>query len=307
MKPPTEFLTYTVPLGLAAHSHAEKLRRHQANAGKAKQVYLNTLAVCAVQMYLQWHGFETDWENSDSYNLATSTLMDVADLMIPNYGKLECRAVLLNAEIVSIPEEVWSNRLGFVCVQLHESLREATVLGFVEEVTTKDLPINQLQSLDEFILYLNQLQQPTSIKQPIQLSQWFQNIIEAGWERLETLLTSPQPQLAFNFRRLQKASVERGKLLKLEQAGEQVVLFVRLTPSNDSEIEVSVEVIPAESQIELPQNLQLIILDEIDKPVMQAEAGSSESLEFQFSCEPGERFSVKLVLGDAIVTELFAM
>ncbi|MBD2042886.1 DUF1822 family protein [Microcoleus sp. FACHB-672] len=307
MNPPTKFLTYTVPLGLAAHSRAEQLRCHQSNAAKAKQVYLNSLAVCAVQLYLQWHGFETDWENSDSYNPATSTLMDVADLIIPNYGKLECRPVLPNTEVISIPEEVWSNRLGFVCVQLHESLREATVLGFVQEITTKDLPINQLQSLDEFILYLNQFQQSASIKQPIQLSPWFQNIIEAGWETLETLLASPQPQLAFNFRRAQKASVERGKLLKLEQAGERIVLFVRLTPADDSEIDVSVEVLSAESQIELPQNLQLIILDENEKPVMQAEAGSSESLEFQFSCVPGERFSVKLVLGEAIVTELFAI
>lgn len=307
MNPTTELFTYTVPLGLAAHSRAEQLRRHQGNAGKAKQVYLNTLAVYAVQLYLQWHGFETDWEHSDSYNSAMSTLMDIGDLIIPNYGKVECRPVLPNAEVVSIPEEVWSDRIGFICVQLHESLREATVLGFVQEVTTKDLPINQLQSLDEFILYLNQFHQPSSIQQPTQLRQWFQNIIGAGWETIETLLPLPEPQLAFNFRRPQKASVERGKLLKLEQAGERIVLLVRLTPSNDSEIDVSVEVLPAESQIELPQNLQLIILDENDKPVMQAEAGSSESLEFQFSCEPGERFSVKLVLGEAIVTELFAI
>ncbi|MBD1936838.1 DUF1822 family protein [Microcoleus sp. FACHB-68] len=307
MYPTTEFFTYTVPLGLAAHSRAEQLRRRQSNAGKAKQVYLNSLAVCAVQLYLQWHGFETDWEHSDSYNPAMSTLMDVGDLIIPNYGKLECRPVLPNAGVVSIPEEVWSDRIGFVCVQLHESLREATVLGFVEEITTKDLPLNELQSLDEFILYLNQLQQPASIKQPTQLNQWFQNIIEADWETLETLLASPEPQLEFNFRRRQKESVERGKLLKLEQAGERIVLFVRLTHTDDSEIDVSVEVLPAESQIELPQNLQLIILDETEKPVMQAEAGSSESLEFQFSCEPGERFSVKLVLGKAIVTELFAI
>lgn len=307
MNPTTELFTYTVPLGLAAHSRAEQLRRHQGNAGKAKQVYLNTLAVYAVQLYLQWHGVETDWESSDSYNPAMSTLMDVADLIIPNYGKLECRAALPNAEVVRIPEEVWSNRLGFVCVQLHESLREATLLGFVEEITTETLPINQLKPLNEFILYLSQSQPASSIKPLTYLNRWLENAIEESWKTLDNLFNLPQPQLAFNFRRQQKTSIERGKSLELEQAGERVVLLVRLTPSEDAEIDISVEVCPADGYLELPQNLQLIILDENGKPVMQAEAGTSESLEFQFSCERGERFSVRLVLGEAIVTELFAV
>jgi hypothetical protein len=55
---------FTVPLALEAHSRAEEFRRYQSNPGKAKQVYLNTLAVYAVHVYLQCRGFETDWREA---------------------------------------------------------------------------------------------------------------------------------------------------------------------------------------------------------------------------------------------------
>jgi hypothetical protein len=48
-----------------------------------------------------------------------------------------------------------------------------------------------------------------------------------------------------------------------------------------------------------------MVLDEQGKSVLQAEAGNSESIEFQFSCEAGESFTVKVALGEVSITEKF--
>ena len=48
-----------------------------------------------------------------------------------------------------------------------------------------------------------------------------------------------------------------------------------------------------------------MVLDEQGKAVLQAEAGNSEGLEFQFSGELGESFSVKVTLSDFSITQEF--
>jgi hypothetical protein len=70
-------------------------------------------------------------------------------------------------------------------------------------------------------------------------------------------------------------------------------------------MDISVEVYPTGGYTRLPEDLKLMVLDEAGKSVMQADARCSEGLEFQFSGEPGEQFSVKVVLGEVSVTEEF--
>ena len=77
---------------------------------------------------------ETDLEASDSWNIVTQTLMDVADLDVTDIGKLECRPVYPHAEFCRIPQEVWEDRIGFVGVEINEDNLEAKLLGFVKEV-----------------------------------------------------------------------------------------------------------------------------------------------------------------------------
>jgi hypothetical protein len=48
-----------------------------------------------------------------------------------------------------------------------------------------------------------------------------------------------------------------------------------------------------------------MVLDERGTAVLQAEAGNSESIEFHFSGELGESFSVKVALGEVSITEEF--
>src|SRR4028119_2345673 len=184
----SESLTFTVPLSSSAYHLAEQFCRQQSNQKKAKQVYLNTLAVSAVNFYLRCMGVETDWEASQSRNPVMLSILDVADLEIPNLGKLECRPVLPQDNVVHIPSEVWSDRIGYVAVQLDQSLRVATLLGFSETAGSGSLPISQLRSLEDLLEHLRQIEQPESVKTLVNLSQWFENLFETGWQSLEALL-----------------------------------------------------------------------------------------------------------------------
>ncbi|MBW4630393.1 MAG: DUF1822 family protein [Iphinoe sp. HA4291-MV1] len=295
-----ECWTFTIPLALSAHSRAEQFRGYQSNPQKAKQVYLNTLAVYAVNVYLQCRGFETDWEKSDSCNPAMQALMDVADLMVENRGKLECRPVLPNAEIVCIPAEVWEQRIGYVAVQLSESLREATLLGFVKKVTSEELPLNQLRSLEELPRHLNQ------IRSAIDLSKWFENIFAAPWQALDAVLNPKATQLAFSFRKAQE--VKRCKLIELGTPNQAVAMIVAISQASEVEIDISVEVQPPQGQTYLPSNLQLMVLDENAETVIDTHAGSdNQSIQLEFSGEPGDHFSVKVVLGSFSIAENFVI
>jgi hypothetical protein len=312
-----EASNFTVSVLRPAHQLAEKFCQHQSNLQKAEQVYLNTLAVYAVNYHLQCLGFETDWEKSDSWDTIMQTFLDVADLEVKNYGKLECRPVLPDAEVVYVPQEVWEERIGYVAVQLDESLREATLLGFAETVSTQELALSKLRSLEELPEYLSQFKQAQAVKEQVNLSQWLHNIFEVGWETVEAIFAPPQAELAFNTRgsspvkvttpEIPVNGVKRGKRLDLERFGgsEQVAVFVGLTPTLSAQSDISVEVCPIGGQPYLPSDLQLMVLDEQGKSVLQAEAGNSESIEFQFSCEAGESFAVKVALGDFSITEKF--
>lgn len=301
----TNFLTFTGPIPVDGRRLAEKWCKQQATPEKGEQVRLNILSVSFVNSYLQYMGFETELEASDSWNPLQQTLMDVADLQIKNLGKLECRPVL--AGTVYIPPSVMSDRIGYVAVQISESFREATLLGFVKQVSTDSLPIGKLQSMEDLLEYLEylQLQQEAPSNTLVNLKQWFENIFEVSWQSIETLLGTEVANLALRFRSL---VVERAKVINLgmQPSSQSVILVVRLSPENKPEMSINVEVYPNNGQTYLPANLQLMVLDEEGTSVMEAKAkNSNKNIQFQFIGEPGERFSVKVVLGDVSAIENF--
>jgi hypothetical protein len=299
MNPKIDSWTFTVPLALSAHSRAEQLRRYQSNPQKAKEVYLNALAVYAVNFYLQCHEFETDWDKSDSCNPAMQMLMNVADLVVKNRGKLECRPVLPNAEYVTIPAEVWQERIGYVAVQLAESLREATLLGFVNQVACEELPLNKLRSLEELPAHLHK------IKSAVKVSKWFENIFADGWQVLDTLLGTEATELAFSFR--SALVVRRCKVIELGTS-QSVVLIVAISQQSEQEVDISVEAQPAQGQIYLPSNLQLMLLDEDGEVIIDTHAKSdNKSIQLEFTGETQDRFSIKIAVGNISVTENFVI
>lgn len=305
----SNLLTFTVPLSFEAHDLAQQFSRQQSNSQKAKQIYLNTLAVYAVDFYLRCLGFQTDVEQSDSRNPLYLKFMDVADLLIKQLGKLECRPVLPNAQICRIPPEVRSDRIAYIVVEMNQSLKQATLLGFMPTAIA-EIPLEQLRSLADFPEYLNSIQQATSSrnKNTINLKQWFDNIFEAGWQELEALLDLQKAMPAFSMRNAAELFVSRGKLINLASPQQAVILVVKLTQQQKKDINITVEVHSTSSQLFLPENLQVMVFNEKGTAVMQAIAGSTnQNIQFDFSGEPGEQFSIQTVLEKTSVTEDFVI
>ncbi|HEY9656461.1 MAG TPA: DUF1822 family protein, partial [Crinalium sp.] len=185
-------LTLPVPLTLKGHQAAQLFYQQHCDSQKAKQVYLNTLAIDAVHSYLGWLGIATDLQASDSWNPAIQALADVADLEIPGQGKLECRPVLPEATVCYLPPEVWFDRIGYVAVLLDAALQTATLLGFVPSVDTEALPLTQLQPITVLLDHLKPQKQPEPIKELIDLGHWVQGMVTSGWRTVEELF-GPQP------------------------------------------------------------------------------------------------------------------
>lgn len=299
--------TFTVTLALSAHARAKHFQRYHSNPQKAKQVYLNTLAVYAVNFYLDCIGIETDWSASFSCNPVMQTILDVADLDIPKLGKLECRPVLPEDPVVCIPLEVLSDRIGYVAVRLDPSLREATLLGFSKTVPESgELAIGEWRSLPDLLDVL-----VPAPAQSIQLSKWFENIFEAGWQSLETLLGINQENLAFSFRSAStlqsEETIKAAKLIDLgvELENQSVALLMAITPTSEQKTIVLVQVHPVARKT-LPANLKLSLL-EAGKTIKEVESsGKYNYIQLPpFRGNYGESFDIQVSLGEASVTETF--
>lgn len=150
-----------LPITQTALAIAEHFASRQPTPDKATQVWLNTLAVHAVHDYLEMMGIATDLKASDSWNPIAQLCADTADLMMPDYGRLECRPVSALAATCPIPPEVWDDRIGYVVVQIEEATQQASLLGFVEHAAVEELPLNQLQPIDALFDHLHVLHHST--------------------------------------------------------------------------------------------------------------------------------------------------
>ncbi|MEM8722952.1 MAG: DUF1822 family protein [Cyanobacteria bacterium P01_G01_bin.39] len=292
---------FQINIPLTAHIQAKKFCCYQRSISKARQVYFNTLAVAAANSYLNLIGWSSSLEQSDSWNPTVQMMMDIADLEIPSYGKLECRAVLSGQNQVIIPPEVWQHRIGYVVVMLDESLKQATLLGFMRQVKQTKIPLSQLESLDKFPTYLCQQKRSVPTQVP-SLSSWMSGALAQGWQQLDELFT---PQIAMNFRNKQKSiqpsssidvpEVSKVKLIHLGRDLEQTIaLMLDIQPQSKSEFKVSVGVCNHSYDNYLPEGLELVIADGTKRPVMIAQANETKTIEFIFSGELGEKFSIEV-------------
>lgn len=314
MKNISEILTFRVTLGAKAHRQAEQFRLKHGNPKKAKEVYLNTLAVFAVDFYLGCMGFDTDRQASQSWNPLMQSFMDVADLSVTGLGKIECRPALPDTQLVYIPPEVWSDRIGYVAVKLDSSLREAELLGFIKTAGIEQLPISSLRSLEDLLEHLSHIRQAEPIKMPVNLSQWFGNVFEAGWQSLETLLSTNQQTLAPSLRspvRSREAALMGAKLvdLGLQLGSQSIALLVALWPEAEQKVGVLMQVHPTGEEITLPPHLRLVMLSESGETLQEVIARSGDNyIQLKgFRGLPGERFSIMVALDDISIKEDFVI
>lgn len=314
-------LSFQVPLTTQADKIARQLSSKQQNPQKSRQVYLNALAVYAVNYYCQCLGIEADLNNSDSWHSLNNYLMDVADLEIPGVGKLECRPVLPGAQTVHIPPEVWADRIGYVVVEIDEAAKDANLLGFIPQVTTEELPLSQLQTLTDLLDCWEHeiISEPvaantqTILERVVNLGQWLQNIFESEWLSPELVLAPAyrsSVRLKTDDLTASHVRVSRVKIIDLgmQVASIGVSLLVQLTSHTDGTVDICLRVFPNGDATYLPLGLQLIALDEYGNFVDQSQARHVDNyIQLELEATQGEAFSIKMALGDSSITENFVI
>jgi hypothetical protein len=316
-----------MPLTLHHHYRADQLRQRQA-ASKAKQIFLNALAVQAAADYLTCMGVLVDLDNSEGLNPLVQVLSDSAGLLLPGQGTLECRPVLPDAEACWIPPETWSDRLGYLAVQVNADLTEAQLIGFLPSVESEQVELSQFQSIEGVLDVLEPSAGLASTRQSIeqtitQLGQWLQGMVSSGWQTMDELLTGSdlQPALSFRAADAPEAWMTRGKIITLptspvpsqyyslavDTPEAQVALFVGVLPNTETEVEVWVRVCPLAPSSYLPHDMLIQVLDRNGESVMQAQSRQTDMIQLRFQASHNESFCLQLSLDDWSITEAFVI
>ena len=333
----------TLPITQAARRTAQEFAHQQPTPEKAEQVLLNTLSVWVVNDYLELMSIPTDKRVSDSWNPVVRLCADVADLMLPRGGRLECRPVREHQQMCYIPPETWEERVGYVIVQVDESLQFAKLLGFVRSIATEELPLSQLQPLSDLLEHLGQLKQ-TPVRTSVNLRSWFAGIFEPDWQTIESLWNEPKFRAAYAFRSIgiveekpndpqddlsglsnpalshrhegnppphqKEALIRRAKLIDLgiQIANQPIILILEVRPEADQQTSICLQLHPTGNEIYLLPGLQMTVLDESGAVFLEAKARDADNyIQLQFRGELGEQFSVMLALNHPILTEDFVI
>lgn len=305
----------TLPIPQSALQTAQRFAQHQPTAAKAEQVRLNTLAVLVMRNYFELMDIPTDLGNSDSWDPVMQVCMNVADLELPDIGRLECRPVLPNCDRWLVPAETWEDRVGYVAVQIDEAAQEAQILGFVpkvEDTTVNDdeeAILSDLRSPEALLDHLYDLRSPEPVTDPspspienlvTNLSQWFtaavadlEQTLSDGWQAVEQVIAPPElsPAYAFRFRRPGE-NIRRARRLNLGAIAVALVVDLR-TGESESELDIRLQLMPTQPEARLPQGLTMAVHEPSGEVVIDAEAtGAEDFLELQISGVPGEAFTV---------------
>jgi Protein of unknown function (DUF1822) len=327
---------FIVNLDRVAHQWATNFSAQQTTPEKSRRVYLNTLAVCAVQQYLSSVcQLDLDLTQSDAWQPGFPSIMDVADLVIPQVGTIECRPVLPHMTEMMLPPETIGNRLGYVAVQFSEDLSSVELLGFIaspasapHEPPITAYAIDRLQPLDQLldIIFDQRINN---------LTQFLAGMLGTGWEPIPTDTTpvsdsalsqlignSPQTELAnreFALRNVVNtlsntpyesiSDFTAGKLITLQAQIESIplLLLIGLSRETDGRVKVRTRIYAAGLKPLLPAYLQLTLQEENGRSLSQVQY--SEAMNFiqlqAFRLAAGTRFNIQVTLDDSSFTESF--
>ena len=330
----------SIPLTLAAHQQAQQAYQQQREPDKAKQVYLNVLAVGAVRTYLEWMGYAAAPLTDDSGEAAVlQVLADLAELEVPGRGRLACRPVLPGEVVCRVPPESWAAALGYVAVGLDAELRQASLLGYGTAAASEGVPLGQLLPMAGLLSRLQVETAPGRVaRRLVDLSEWLAGQVTSGWQAAEEVL-GPQPP-TFSFRSLELSNdppggVVRGRLLELvpssktdqiakaptdkdlrfrdAEAAErqlekhQVALLVGIIPNNALQYDIRLKLCPTGGDRTLPENLEIRILDSQGLVAMEAQARQTDMLQLNFRGTSNEQFTVEVSLDQVTLTETFVI
>ena len=312
----------TLPLTTEFSAIAQAFAQQCSASEKVDQIRQNTLAVCAVNAYLQLLGIDTDLSNSDSWNSMMQTMANVADLKVTGLGTLSCRALSPEEQTCYIPPEEWHDRIGYVAVAINEQEHQATLLGFTPTVNeTERVALEQFEPIETLIdcvhaLEAARVETPLDVTPPekiTQLGQWFQGAATATWQAIDALINPDE--LSFAFRTNQASTtttnISRAQLIDLGiqlDSSLQVALIIHVGQAEDNHSEITIQVHPFGETPYLEEGISLSVLDENHDLFRQAVARSVDNyIQIQVAGESGEMFSVQISRGDTTFLERFAI
>ncbi|BAZ14017.1 hypothetical protein NIES4071_58570 [Calothrix sp. NIES-4071] len=177
-----------VPLDDKARNLAQKFAFTATTPEEERRIYLNTLAVLAVNSFLVWMEIDTDLNEGESWNLVIRRFHNVADLVLPSLGTLECRPILPEETAISIPEEAREGRIGCVVVMICEESNNAQLMGCYtlqnqEDELPEQLQLQNLSPLEDLLDNLEWLDQLQARKELTNLRAFLVGITGSGWEK----------------------------------------------------------------------------------------------------------------------------
>ncbi|WP_417040536.1 DUF1822 family protein [Cylindrospermopsis raciborskii] len=190
--------------------------RKQRNQKRAEEVYRNTLVVLATKNFLDILGINNDLSKGFSWNFLGQQVGDIADLYLPDFKQsIECRVIRKTESKCHIPQEVQSDRLGYLFIELDDSYETAEIIGFVPQVSVSELPRSYFQGLDLFLEHLDKVSGKSLISIGELMKGYFQDWM-INIQTIQTLLDNIQYSNREQFR-LTFKSVEDEKIRGIEE------------------------------------------------------------------------------------------
>lgn len=310
------------------------------------QVYLNTLALLALEVWLNDRlAVGAKRAERDMSNIAIAGSLKLGD-----YKFCAISTEHLLDEIVNIPQsviEAQSTPHFYVLLEVLEEDEEVIIRGFLPYNELIQLQNNlQLQvydgcykiSLSYFDIEPNHILaycryiQPSEFTVPnslgtiistsiTKLRQWLQGVIDEGWQTIDSL-ANPELSLAFSTRNINR-DTKRAKIIDLgiDLDKKKSVLLVSISSDiaenpqeniiseNPDKITVLAQLYPVDGERFLPQNLKLILLSKAGKTLQEVTARVQDNyIQLKpFKGEAGKKFSIQVSLGDANVIENFEL
>jgi hypothetical protein len=291
-----------INLSYAAHDLAAgfKADRH---------AYVNTLAIYAVDQYLQRLQFQTNLTNQQAW--WQQSLLNSAPLKVTNIGQIECIAVMPGVTIAEIPSAAIDQRVGYVFVQMDESLKNAEILGFTKKYSA-EIALNKLAPLDDLIDYLCDLETLPIAAPVIKLGEWLAGKITAGWQEVEALIM-PEPWI-YSYRRsvnpvaaLNKISQGLPVIFGDTPDDLSVSLIVNILQISNADYEVQIRIYPQNPpNSTLPTGLKFTVADDQGQKVYTSETEKEDVWrEAILNAQNGEKFSIALEIDGTEIVKYF--
>lgn len=332
---PSQHFGISLPITTEFRLVADRFAEQCPFAEKAAQIRRNTLAVCAVNAYLELLEIPSAIAQGDSWNPLMRMMSDAADLVLPELGALSCRAVEPDASTCYVPPEDWHDRIGYIAVALDEEAQEAVLIGFATDVAeTIQVSLSRFGPIETLVDEVHRLQaaQVSSADGQTEggqtdrgmaglratltrLGQWVDGAISASWQAADTLVNPAD--VSFAFRSAAELAepqvtrdISRAKLVDLGiQLGQsvRVALVVHVMQmETDNRSNIVLQVRPLGDSPYLPEGLMLYVLDEQDETFMTATSRDIDNyIQLRLSGQVNEVFGVKVTFGEATFKEQF--